>query len=146
MTENTSNELTLADILMALLGDPETYGMVASWAGDGANEAISGATLAARLDDAELEGFAAKAGLSPQAAADQLASAVPQLVDITTRAGTATAADPAIAEFNSAISNRDADMAVEMVEFTKNNILTQASQAMLAQATQLKPGVLLLLR
>src|SRR5699024_1774614 len=31
---------------------------------------------------------------------------------------------------------RDVDMAKEMMEFTKNNILTQASQAMLAQANQ----------
>ncbi|MFD8979869.1 flagellin [Streptomyces sp. NPDC059564] len=41
---------------------------------------------------------------------------------------------------------RDAYMADVMVEFTKNNILTQASQAMLAQANQLPQGVLQLLR
>ena len=41
---------------------------------------------------------------------------------------------------------RDTDMAKEMMEFTKNNILTQASQAMLAQANQLPQGVLQLLR
>ncbi len=41
---------------------------------------------------------------------------------------------------------RDVDMAEEMMEFTKNNILTQASQAMLAQANQLPQGVLQLLQ
>ena len=43
-------------------------------------------------------------------------------------------------------SIRDVDMAKEMMEFTKNNILVQASQAMLAQANQLPQGVLSLLR
>jgi len=41
---------------------------------------------------------------------------------------------------------RDTDMAKEMMEFTKNNILTQAAQAMLAQANQVPQGVLQLLR
>jgi flagellin len=41
---------------------------------------------------------------------------------------------------------RDVDMAREMMEFTKNNILTQAAQAMLAQANQQPQGVLQLLR
>lgn len=41
---------------------------------------------------------------------------------------------------------RDTDMAKEMVEFTKQNILQQAAQAMLAQANQAPQGVLQLLR
>lgn len=41
---------------------------------------------------------------------------------------------------------RDVDMADEMMKFTKNNILTQAAQAMLAQANQVPQGVLQLLR
>ncbi|MBM7645035.1 flagellin [Scopulibacillus daqui] len=41
---------------------------------------------------------------------------------------------------------RDADMAREMMEFTKNNILTQSAQAMLGQANQLPQSVLQLLR
>jgi flagellin len=41
---------------------------------------------------------------------------------------------------------RDVDMASEMMNFTKNNILTQAAQAMLAQANQQPQGVLQLLR
>ncbi|MEF2290712.1 flagellin Hag [Virgibacillus dokdonensis] len=41
---------------------------------------------------------------------------------------------------------RDVDMAKEMMNFTKNNILTQAAQSMLAQANQQPQGVLQLLR
>ncbi|KAB3539670.1 flagellin [Alkaliphilus pronyensis] len=41
---------------------------------------------------------------------------------------------------------RDVDMAKEMMEFTKNNILQQAATAMLAQANQAPQGVLQLLR
>ncbi len=41
---------------------------------------------------------------------------------------------------------RDVDMAKEMMSYTKNNILVQASQAMLAQANQLPQGVLQLLK
>ena len=41
---------------------------------------------------------------------------------------------------------RDVDMAKEMMNFTKLNILQQASQAMLAQANQAPQGVLQLLR
>ena len=41
---------------------------------------------------------------------------------------------------------RDANMAKEMTEFTKNNILMQASQAMLAQANQSTQNVLSLLQ
>lgn len=37
---------------------------------------------------------------------------------------------------------RDSDMAVEMVNYSKSNILEQATQAMLAQANQSTQGVL----
>ena len=40
---------------------------------------------------------------------------------------------------------RDVDMAEEMVEYSKNNILAQAGQSMLAQANQSTQGVLSLL-
>lgn len=41
---------------------------------------------------------------------------------------------------------RDVDMALEMSNFTKNNILNQAAQAMLSQANQMPQGVLQLLK
>jgi flagellin len=43
-------------------------------------------------------------------------------------------------------SIRDVDMADEMANFTKNNVLSQAATAMLAQANQSSQGVLSLLR
>ncbi len=41
---------------------------------------------------------------------------------------------------------RDTDIAEEMMAYTKNNILVQSSQAMLAQANQIPQGVLQLLQ
>ena len=41
---------------------------------------------------------------------------------------------------------RDTDMAQEMVQFTRTQILSQAGTAMLAQANQASQGVLSLLR
>ena len=41
---------------------------------------------------------------------------------------------------------RDADMAKEMTEYTKNNVLSQAAQSMLSQANQNASGVLSLLQ
>ena len=41
---------------------------------------------------------------------------------------------------------RDTDMASMMVEYSKNNILAQAGQSMLAQANQSTQGVLSLLQ
>lgn len=54
-----------------------------------------------------------------------------------------------VAKENLTASNsriRDTDMAEEMVKFTRNNILSQAGTAMLAQANQTGQGVLQLLR
>ena len=41
---------------------------------------------------------------------------------------------------------RDTDMADQMVEYSKNNILQQAGQSMLAQANQATQGVMNLLQ
>jgi flagellin len=41
---------------------------------------------------------------------------------------------------------RDVDMALQMTEFTKNNILNQSAQTMLAQSNQLPQGILQLLK
>ena len=62
--------------------------------------------------------------------------------------------DYTVANLKSAVVNvkaaestiRDVDMAEEMANYTKNNILTQAAQAMLAQANQSSQSVLSLLR
>ena len=60
---------------------------------------------------------------------------------------TITNLDNAVENLQAAESRiRDVDMAKEMSAFTKNNILMQASTAMLAQANQMPQGVLQLLR
>jgi flagellin len=52
-----------------------------------------------------------------------------------------------VEQITAAVSNiRDADMAAEMASFTKNQILTQAGTAMLAQANQASQNVLSLFR
>ena len=59
----------------------------------------------------------------------------------------ATAAVAAVENLTASESRiRDADMAQEMVQFTRNQILSQAGTAMLAQANQASQGVLSLLR
>ena len=60
-----------------------------------------------------------------------------------------TAANIVIANENTVSSEstiRDADMAKEMTEYTKSNVLTQAAQSMLAQANQNSSSVLSLLQ
>ena len=60
---------------------------------------------------------------------------------------TITNADNVAENLTSAESRiRDVDMAKEMVQYAKNNILQQAGQAMLAQANQSTQGVLALLQ
>ncbi|MDR3255484.1 MAG: flagellin [Synergistaceae bacterium] len=59
------------------------------------------------------------------------------IINLTTASTNTTAAESRI---------RDADMAQEMMEFTKLNILSQAGNSMLAQANQLPQNVLALLR
>jgi len=60
---------------------------------------------------------------------------------------TITATDNTSENLSAAESRiRDTDMAKEMMEYTKNNVLTQAAQAMLAQANQTPNNVLKLLQ
>lgn len=91
---------------------------------------------------------------NPQNALTKLDAAI---VKVATAIGTIGAGQGriefAVANVNSMIENvaaaesiiRDADLAFEMVEFTKNQILQQAGTAMLAQANAAPQGVLSLL-
>jgi flagellin len=109
------------------------------------------------------------------ATAQQIAAATPTFVSATGATSAITALDGAIKKvsttradlgaiqnrfdhtinnLNVAVENltasesriRDADMAQEMVQFTRNQILSQAGTAMLAQANQASQGVLQLLQ
>ncbi|MFF0475845.1 YidB family protein [Streptomyces sp. NPDC004284] len=52
-----------------------------SWIGTGENQTVSGAQIAEALPDETLQEVAAKAGVSPQQAADEIAQSLPQAVD-----------------------------------------------------------------
>jgi flagellin-like hook-associated protein FlgL len=121
-------------------GNATTAGTLAvsSAAGDFANKATS---------------FTPQSGA--EAAVVQLDSAIKSVS--TTRADLGALQnrlDHTINNLNVAVENlsasesriRDADMAQEMVQFTRNQILSQAGTAMLAQANQGSQGVLSLLR
>ena len=117
--------------------------------------ADSGDTIAVTVD-----ALTAPAGaLLTQAGADAAIGLVDTAIgDVSTTRGALGALqnqfEHAIANLNVAIENisasesriRDVDMAQEMVQFTRSQILTQAGTAMLAQANAAPQGVLQLLR
>lgn len=98
-------------------------------------------------------------GLGSQTGADAAITAIQTAIDtVSTERGKLGAfqnrLEHTISNVNNASENltaaesriRDVDMAKEMMEQTKNSILSQAAQAMLAQANQQPQGVLQLLR
>jgi flagellin-like hook-associated protein FlgL len=118
-----------------------------------AGAAIGGATATAHQVAAATPTFTAASGAS--AAIDKLDAAIKKVS--TTRADLGAIQnrfDHTINNLNVTVENltasesriRDADMAQEMVQFTRNQILSQAGTAMLAQANQASQGVLSLLR
>ena len=87
-------------------------------------------------------------------AIDAIAEAIQKVSDQRSTLGAVqNRLDHTIANLDNVVENttsaesaiRDTDMAAEMVEYTKNNILSQAGQAMLAQANTSTQGVLSLL-
>jgi len=102
--------------------------------------------------NAALTGFTALTSGSTLAAADSALNAVNSTL-ATIGAGQ-NRLDYTVENLKNAIVNvraaessiRDVDMADEMANFTKNNVLSQAATAMLAQANQSSQGVLSLLR
>lgn len=52
-----------------------------SWVGTGENQPVSGAQIAEALPNDTLAKVAEQAGVTPEAAADQIAQALPQAVD-----------------------------------------------------------------
>ena len=93
-------------------------------------------------------------GLSATYAIDAIADAVAKVSEQRSSLGavqnrlehTIANVDNVVENSNAAESRiRDTDMADEMVTYSKNNILAQAGQAMLAQANQATQGVLSIL-
>ena len=117
---NEMSTLTLGDATVGLVKDVNVQTQ------DGANKAISA------IDKAVVQVSAERSKLG--AFQNRLEHTINNLG---TSSENLTAAESRV---------RDVDMAKEMMEFTKNNILNQAATAMLAQANQQPQGVLQLLR
>ena len=56
-------------------------GVVSSWVGTGANQAISADQIQSVLGNEHIKQFAAKAGIDPEQASSKLAECLPQVVD-----------------------------------------------------------------
>ena len=94
-------------------------------------------------------------GVSATYAVDAIADALQKVSDQRSSLGAVqNRLEHTIANLDNVVENttsaesriRDVDMAEEMVEYSKNNILAQAGQSMLAQANQSTQGVLSLLQ
>jgi flagellin len=158
---NSSSGVTLADSLTFHIGANENQNinldilaMDAASLGvagtSGANAAATGSSAAVTIDgiDISTKSAANSAITDIQTAIEDVSAERSKLGayqnrlehtinNLGTSAENLTAAESRI---------RDVDMAKEMMEFTKNNILSQAAQAMLAQSNQQPQGVLQLLR
>ncbi|EIT86259.1 flagellin [Fictibacillus macauensis ZFHKF-1] len=117
---------------------------------DAANAAATGGTLAVTKDGLDI---ASKAGAN--SAISTIETAIGTVSAERSKLGaTQNRLEHTINNLNTSSENlsaaesriRDVDMAKEMMEQTKNSILSQAAQAMLAQANQQPQGVLQLLR
>lgn len=137
--------ITVGDMRADELGDEETKLSAITFTGRAAVEADA---------DAGIEAADAVEATSTSDALDSIDAAIKSVSEQRSNLGATqnrlehtinnlTTTKENLSEANSRI--RDVDMAEEMMEFTKNNILSQASTAMLAQANQMPQGVLQLL-
>ncbi len=135
-----------------------TVGVEATTTGDGTDvvaAAVGAATGTRNADDSKLKGINVSDQASANSAIETIDGAISKVsaersklgavqnrLDHTINNLTATAEN--LTEAESRI--RDVDMAQEMMDFTKNNILSQAATSMLAQANQMPQSVLQLLQ
>ena len=124
--------------------------------------ALDGETVLFTVNDALEDGASVKVGgidVSSQTAADHAITTINDAITSVSNeraklGATQNRLDHTIKNLDTSSENlqsaesriRDVDMAKEMMEFTKDSILQQAAQAMLAQANQAPQGVLQLLR
>ena len=125
----------------------------------GANE---GQTMSFSIEDMSARSLGVdgnKVDLSTQAGAQKATSTIDAAIKIVSQSRGRMGAiqnrlEHTIANLDTAAENtqnaesriRDTDIAAQMVEYSKNNILSQAGQSMLAQANQSTQGVLSLLQ
>ncbi|MFJ7848230.1 flagellin [Peribacillus sp. NPDC097224] len=145
--ENQSLTLEIGDMRAANLGITGTSGTTGFTSADSVTNGTDSAVTEAALD-VSTHGNAAAAVTKIQLAIDKVSAERSKLGanqnrlehtinNLSTSSENLTAAESRI---------RDVDMAKEMMNQTKNSILSQAAQAMLAQANQQPQGVLQLLR
>ena len=163
------SDITMGDTAGAGLGSTDAmwgqagYDSVSSGAGItlqiGANE---GQTMSFSIDDMSARALGVdgnKVDLSTQAGAQKATDTIDAAIKkVSAQRGKMGAIqnrlEHTISNLDTAAENtqtaesriRDTDMAEEMVEYSKNNILAQAGQSMLAQANQSTQGVLSLLQ
>ncbi|MFD9034460.1 YidB family protein [Streptomyces sp. NPDC059567] len=73
--------------LMDMLTKSGLVDQAQSWVGTGQNQPVSGPEIAQALPDDTLQKVAQDAGVSPQEAADEIATSLPQVVDKLTPSG-----------------------------------------------------------
>lgn len=145
--ENQSLTLEIADMRASSLGLSGTAGTAGFTAGDTVTDGTNSTSTEAALDVSNATNASA-AITKIQSAIDSVSAERSKLGanqnrlehtinNLGTSAENLTAAESRI---------RDVDMAAEMMTQTKNSILAQAAQAMLAQSNQMPQGVLQLLR
>lgn len=153
--DGTNSTATDAEIKAALekAGVASTYSTGADGTAVQA-AAIGAVSLAADADVSEKYGINVSDQASANNAIETLDSAIKSVSSERSKLGaTQNRLDHTINNLTATSENisaaesriRDVDMAKEMMDFTKNNILSQASTAMLAQANQMPQGVLQLL-
>src|SRR4051794_27749786 len=81
MSDNTDVTPPLGALLVSLAEAPETAGKFESWAGEGANEPLTGDEIAAQMAPETLTSLAEKAGATEAEVAATLAQEIPALVD-----------------------------------------------------------------
>lgn len=85
---NSGGGLDIGSIVSGMMSNGGGLeGIVASWLGDGDNEAISGGQIKDILGGDKISEFASKIGVDEDTAADSLAEAVPQMVDKSSTGG-----------------------------------------------------------
>jgi uncharacterized protein YidB (DUF937 family) len=87
LLSNDNGDLDLAGLAGKMASSGNLGGIVSSWLGDGANEAISAETIAGIFGSDKLAAFASQLGVDSDAAIGGLAAALPDIMDKSSSGG-----------------------------------------------------------
>ncbi len=149
--------LTYADDITLQVGGraKDAVNFTFAYESDGLGELKANLNCSSRADGLNTANLSLKTQESANAAIDKIDNAINKVSMVRATFGAMqNRLEHKIDNMNVTVENltsaesriRDTDMATEMMNFTKQNILTQASQSMLAQANQLPQSVLSLLQ